>query len=410
MSTFAAKSFDAAAYARARPTYPPQLFHHVLSALPALPTPTATSHPKPRTLLDLGCGPGLSTFEWGPLLPNRFERVVGIDPSPGMITTARSILADKQAKGELGDGGKADWRFEVARSDELRGVVEDESVDLAIAGQAAHWFDAEKTYKELARVLKPGGAFAFWGYGEFFFPDRPELSTLISPYSSGTLGPYWEQPGRSIVEALLTPIPFPTTATSLAHTSKPHDPSPRPSTQLASSELPAHVKTPPPPEEALKLARAFDDASFKRLFFLRPNGGPPPLSAGAASAALRSNGAAASPVTSQPEIEVHRQLLLTREWDLAALRSYLLTWSAAHSFNAAHSSARSNFQSGIATTDRTSSPVANGAELQRGREESTDKKDCTEVFCEGLRRAGLTDGEKVEVAWELGVMVGRKRE
>lgn len=29
-------------------------------------------------------------------------------------------------------------------------------------GQAAHWFNTEKVYPELARVLKPGGAFVFW--------------------------------------------------------------------------------------------------------------------------------------------------------------------------------------------------------------------------------------------------------
>ncbi|BGO91867.1 trans-aconitate methyltransferase 1 [Rhodotorula toruloides] len=47
------------------------------------------------------------------------------------------------------------------------------------------------------------------GYGEFFFQKQPSLNPLITTYSSGTLGKYWQQPGRSIVEALLTPFPFP---------------------------------------------------------------------------------------------------------------------------------------------------------------------------------------------------------
>jgi len=44
------------------------------------------------------------------------------------------------------------------------------------------------------------------------FPKHPRLNHFISEYhSSGkdALGPYWAQPGRSIVEGLLDAVPFP---------------------------------------------------------------------------------------------------------------------------------------------------------------------------------------------------------
>ena len=31
-----------------------------------------------------------------------------------------------------------------------------------LPGQAAHWFEMPKVYRELRRVLKPNGCFAFW--------------------------------------------------------------------------------------------------------------------------------------------------------------------------------------------------------------------------------------------------------
>jgi len=63
------------------------------------------------------------------------------------------------------------------------------------------------------------------GYGEVTIPKYPHLKPLISdyhrgpdqlgmvtasstlPYSFHSLGPYWEQPGRSIVEGLLRDVP-----------------------------------------------------------------------------------------------------------------------------------------------------------------------------------------------------------
>lgn len=194
MATFAKASFDAAKYAQARPyvllvdlaelhpltptsfrsSYPRALFDHVLAYLDQSSSPALTQ--RPRTLLDLGCGPGVSTFDWVNL--DRFERIVGIDPSDNMISAARGILEEKRAKGEIKDG--VEVRFEKGGSDNLAGIVEDGSVDLAVAGQAAHWFDAEATYRELARVLKPGGAFAFW-VSSLLSSFRPTLSNFRTP-------------------------------------------------------------------------------------------------------------------------------------------------------------------------------------------------------------------------------------
>jgi ubiquinone/menaquinone biosynthesis C-methylase UbiE len=46
--------------------------------------------------------------------------------------------------------------------------LEDESVDMVVAAQAAHWFDYPKLFPELKRVLRKQGTVAFWGYKVFF--------------------------------------------------------------------------------------------------------------------------------------------------------------------------------------------------------------------------------------------------
>ncbi|GAA5857715.1 hypothetical protein JCM1840_000879 [Sporobolomyces johnsonii] len=324
MATFAKRSFDAAAYAASRPSYPPALYSHVLSYLNASPPSSSATHP--RTVLDLGAGPGLSTFPFAP----HFDRVIGVDPSQGMVTAARDILAERIDAGEVDEGR---IRFEQGRADSLLGVVEDESVDLAVAGQAAHWFDPAPTYAELARVLKPGGAFALWGYGECFFPSRPELSELIPPYSGGTLGKYWEQPGRSIVEGLLVRFPLPL-------------PSAFPPSSSSSSASPA---------------QQFDPATFHRSFFLRSTSAPVP-------SLLPAESSASSPV----ETSTH-PLLLIKHWSLSDLTAYFRTWSSRHAY------------------------------------QEENGKDPVEGIVSALRERGLKEGEVVEVGWEVGMLMGRKR-
>lgn len=127
MSTFSKAGFNAVAYASCRPQYPPALYGHILSNFgPA----SATTSSRPTALLDLGCGPGLSTFEFVPA----FDKVTGLDPGKGMVDAARGILAERTAKGEF--EGKT-IEFNQGKGEALGGLVEDGSVDLVIAGELA---------------------------------------------------------------------------------------------------------------------------------------------------------------------------------------------------------------------------------------------------------------------------------
>lgn len=157
--------------------------------------------------MDLGCGPGFMALN----LAEHFDKVTGLDPSPKMVHVGLQSPKNNITYA-IGDAEKTG--------------LPDQSVDLVIAGQAAHWFDHDKAWKELRRVLRPKGTVAYVvsrygacdadskGYGEVMFPGRRELSTLISRYSGGedSIGPYWSQPGRGIVEGLLDRVPFPVDA------------------------------------------------------------------------------------------------------------------------------------------------------------------------------------------------------
>ncbi len=154
-------------------------------------------HKGPRKLLvDLGTGHGLICRS----LANSFEEVVGTDPSDGMI---------KQAKSSTKKDEYSNIDFVQASAESLP-FLEDQSVDMVVAGQAAHWFDYPKLFKEMRRIVRPGGTLAFWGYTDHVFRDYPKASKLLHETAYGAskdlLGPYWQQPGRSIVQNYLRDI------------------------------------------------------------------------------------------------------------------------------------------------------------------------------------------------------------
>lgn len=92
--------------------------------------------------------------------------------------------------------------------------LENSSVDIVVSGQAAHWFNQSTLFPEMSRILRKNGTLAFWGYKDHVFVDYPEASKIFWHYAYGNdkrlLGPYWSQPGRSIVEKKFRDIQPPT--------------------------------------------------------------------------------------------------------------------------------------------------------------------------------------------------------
>jgi SAM-dependent methyltransferase len=98
-----------------------------------------------RLALDLGCGTGLSSRA----LRERADQVVAIDMSSAMLQAAESL----------------DGVWYLAASAE-RIPLRDSSVDLATVGAALHWFDHQRAFPELARVLRAQAALVV--YSDFF--------------------------------------------------------------------------------------------------------------------------------------------------------------------------------------------------------------------------------------------------
>ncbi|TFK36215.1 S-adenosyl-L-methionine-dependent methyltransferase [Crucibulum laeve] len=200
MATFAKSSFNAAVYSASRPTYPAKLFECIYNY-----------HGRSKDTcweraVDIGCGPGQATV----LLRDRFREVIGIDPSEPMIQKAR---ANFKAHGSSSEHNGV-LRFIQGSAESLNETLEDDSVDLLIAAQAAHWFDWSKVWPETRRVLRKNGTAAFWIYSELRFPEHPSLTPLITDYAQGdnpqtSLGPHFQRPGRTILERHLVDVPNP---------------------------------------------------------------------------------------------------------------------------------------------------------------------------------------------------------
>jgi len=203
MATFGKATFNAVSYAASRPTYPRALFHHVFGFHGA-----GVDGARWDTAVDLGCGTGQATIELTP-----FKRIFGVDPSAGMVDAARRATASSDA---VVRGHDPDWesgRITYVQSPaESLAFLADESVDLMIAAQAGHWFDWSRMWPEAARVLRKDGTAAIWNYSELRLPKYPTMTPLLSDFFQGTdpltsIGPYWQQPGRSILDDHLVAIP-----------------------------------------------------------------------------------------------------------------------------------------------------------------------------------------------------------
>lgn len=164
----------AAAYARFRPTYPPELFAWL-----------AALSPGRELAWDVGTGSGQAAVA----LANHFASVVATDPSADQLAQARQHAGVTYRVGVEAVSG-----------------IESAAVDLVTAAQALHWFDLEAFYREVGRVIKPGGLLAVWCYG--LHRVNPEVDRIFDRFYGETVGPWWP-PERAEVETGYRRLPFP---------------------------------------------------------------------------------------------------------------------------------------------------------------------------------------------------------
>lgn len=147
-----ARSFGgvADAYDRGRPTYPDAAVAWLVGDRPA-------------TVLELGAGTGKLTRR----LVAAGHDVHATEPDEAMLAVLRRHLPDV--------------RSSATRAEEI--PVADQSVDVVVAAQCFHWFDADVALAEIARVLRPGGHLAaVWNQRDDRIPWVRKLGRIIGTH------------------------------------------------------------------------------------------------------------------------------------------------------------------------------------------------------------------------------------
>lgn len=167
-------SAQAEAYSRFRPNYPKEVIDYILSHTPGR-----------QNALDLATGNGQVAKQ---LVPH-FNKVYATDISSRQLEFAAS-------------SDQIEYREESAEKTSFGEAM----FDLACAAQSAHWFNHEKFYPELYRILRPDGIFAVLGYGMIQTPPRTQK--IIDHLYTDILGPYWDEE-RKYLDTHYKTLPFP---------------------------------------------------------------------------------------------------------------------------------------------------------------------------------------------------------
>lgn len=162
-------------YADFRPRYPQELFDYL-----------AVLVPRPSTVWDCAAGNGQASVD----LAARFARVIATDASAQQIASAKPHP-------------KVEFRVAAAAASGLP----DHSIGLVTVAQALHWFEFDRFYAEVRRVLTRNGVLAVWAYGVNVLEER-ESNDLVQDFYGNVVGPFWP-PERQLVEAGYRTIPFP---------------------------------------------------------------------------------------------------------------------------------------------------------------------------------------------------------
>lgn len=159
-------STQAATYAAARPTYPPALYDWL-----------AGQCARRELAWDAGAGNG----QCARALARHFTHVIATEPSAAQVANA---IAHP----------RVEYRIEPAEQPSL----EAGSVDLLTVAQALHWFDTDRFWPAVRRVLRADGLVAAWSY-ETSSVD-PEVDRVFHHLYEDVLGPWWPPERAHVIE------------------------------------------------------------------------------------------------------------------------------------------------------------------------------------------------------------------
>jgi len=166
-------SKQAADYAKFRPRYPKELFTWLGSIAPGT-----------ELAWDCATGNGQAAVE----LAQMFQRVVATDASEKQIANAERHP-------------RIEYRVATAENSGF----ESGSADLITVAQAMHWFDLEKFYSEVRRVLKPRGVIAATAYK--LATVSTAIDAVVNRYYLKIVGKYW--PAERVLVEKFEELPFP---------------------------------------------------------------------------------------------------------------------------------------------------------------------------------------------------------
>lgn len=146
-------------YQKYRPDYPNDLFQYL-----------AMLCDEQNNAWDVATGTGQSAYK----LAQHFDRVYASDISSEQIEQAQK---------------KVNIKYFVGSAEDAK--FPDNSLDLISVAQALHWFDIDKFFLQVERVLRPGGILAVWSYQRF--EVNSHIDKLIEQLYSKTLEGFWSE-------------------------------------------------------------------------------------------------------------------------------------------------------------------------------------------------------------------------
>ncbi len=169
--------FRAEDYSKYRPQYPEKLFKFISSL--------ANGHEK---AWDCATGNGQAAIGLVPY----FKEIIATDISEEQITNC--IPNNK-------------IRYFKASAENSN--LPPNSIDLITVATAIHWFDKDKFFKEVKRILKPKGILAVWNYTNFTLINN-EIEKVLNDFNEKILGTeYWPEPAYKIfTEGYTFKFPF----------------------------------------------------------------------------------------------------------------------------------------------------------------------------------------------------------